>query len=768
VIDRFILAKLEQQGLAPAPKAGKRTLIRRVIRRVAYDLTGLPPSPQDTEAFLRDTSPSAFARVVDRLLASSHFGERWGRYWLDIARYAEDDTRGIGQESYQNAWRYRAWVVKAFDDDMPYDLFVKAQIAGDLLEPKGSSRLRAGLGFFGLGPWYYDMAEPPQARADERHDRVDALTRGFLGLTVACARCHDHKYDPISTKDYYAVAGVFASSDYVEYPLVSDDVVTAYRERKDKISAQEKAIKQYIGTLSNTLAEIEAYKTSRYLVAAWSVLGPAQRSPGDAAENCGLDRETLERWVGYLKESEKDHPYLNGWHGAVSRGATAAEIQKIADSFQEIVLAVLAEKKDIDEENRITMGRPKTVSDALAKHLPNGFATYDDYCPGCNVAVKAIERDKFVLWNDLFGKEPSAQSSDKPGKDEAIYFYAGDQIDRWLSGEWKTHLDELRGELKRHKDALPPPYPFLHGIGEAALPVNLRVNLRGSPYNLGEEVPRRFPAVLSNGEPAPFTHGSGRLELAETIVRHPLTARVMANRIWEHLFGEGIVRTPSNFGQSGQRPTHPELLDYLASRLVEDGWSVKSLIREIVLSSTYQLSSDISEKSYAVDPDNRLLWHANRRRLDVESLRDSILAAAGTLDETLGGPSVDLSKDRKQRTIYARVSRFQLDETLGLFDFPSPSITSEKRNVTQVPLQRLYFLNSAFVMDETRALAVRLLAAGQQDESRKISWLYELLYTREASPEEIRAGLDFLHRNSSAWPEYIQALMSSNEFSFVD
>jgi hypothetical protein len=763
-IDRFILAKLEDRGLAPVGKAPKRAL----IRRLTYDLTGLPPSPLDSEAFLRDSAPSAFARVVDRVLASPHFGERWGRYWLDVARYAEDDTRGIGQESYQNAWRYRDWVVKAFNDDMPYDVFVKAQIAGDLLEPKSSNRLRPGLGFFGLGPWYYDMAEPPQARADERHDRVDALTRGFLGITVACARCHNHKYDPISATDYYALAGVFASSDYVEYPLVPDDVVSAYRDQKNKIAAQEKAIKNYVQTLSDTLAGIEAQKTARYLAAAWSMIEPAKKSAADAAGTPGLDGETLERWVRYLNEREKDHPYLSAWYGAVSRGTTDTEIRNIARGFQQLVLEVLAEKKEIEEENRLTVGRPKKVSDALANHLPNGFATYDDYCPGCNVEVKAIARDKFVLWNDLFGKEPSAPSSDKHAKSGAIYLYTGEQIDRWLSGEWKAHLDELRAELKRLKDALPPAYPYLHGIGEAARVTNLRVNLRGSPYNLGEEVPRRFLAVLSNGEAAPFTHGSGRLELAEAIVRHPLAARVMANRIWEHLFGEGIVRTPSNFGQVGLRPTHPEMLDYLASRLVENGWSVKSLIREIVLSTTYQLSSDVSEKQYAVDPENRLLWHMNRRRLDAEAMRDSILAAAGTLDQTVGGPSVDLSKDRKRRTIYAKVSRFQLDETLGLFDFPSPSITSEKRNITQVPLQRLYFLNSDFVMDQARALAPRLAAAGQQDDSKKISWLYELLFTREASQEDIRTGVDFLQRNSSAWPEYIQSLIATNQFSFVD
>jgi mono/diheme cytochrome c family protein len=760
-IDRFILARLETSGLTPVAAADKRVL----IRRATFDLIGLPPKPEEVHAFLHDSSPEAFTHVVDRLLASPHFGERWGRYWLDVARYAEDDTRGIGQESYQNAWRYRDWVVKAFNDDMPYDLFAKAQIAGDLLEDKHSNRLRPGLGFFGLGPWYYDMAEPPQARADERHDRVDALTRGFLGLTVACARCHDHKYDPISSKDYYALAGVFASSDYVDYPLVSSGIVEAYQGQKEKISEQDEAIKQYTQKLAAILAEIEAQKTALYLARAWRVIGPEKLAP-DSAVASQLDRETLERWVRYLSDPEKDHPYLKPWYEATRHGASSAELRKIATDFQNLSLAILREKEAIDEENLITMGQHKTVIDALANHLPNGFATYEDFCPGCSVVVKAIERDKFVLWNDLFGKEPPpAQPDAAPTSQGAIYLYSGDAIDRWLSGEWKTHLDEMRAQLKTLKSALPQQYPFLHGIGEAAHPVNLKVNLRGSPYNLGDEAPRRFLTVLSNGEPAPFTKGSGRLELAEAIVQHPLAARVMANRIWERLFGAGIVRTPSNFGKMGQRPTHPELLDYLASKMIENRWSVKSLIREIMLSTVYQLSSDYSARDYAQDPGNQLLWRMNRRRLDAEALRDSILFVAGSLDEAIGGPSVDLATDRKRRTVYGKVSRFELNETLALFDFPSPSITAEKRNITLVPLQRLYFLNSDLVMGESRVLAASM---GGHDAAAAIRELYERLVARPASNEEIGIALEFLRKHGGAWSPYVQALLASNEFSFLD
>src|SRR5437867_2295173 len=267
-IDRFILARLETQRLKPVEAADKRTL----IRRANFDLTGLPPTPEEVEAFLNDSSPDAFAKVVDRLLASPHYGERWGRYWLDVARYGEDDGRGLSQESYPNAFRYRDWVIQAFNEDMPYDLFVKAQIAGDLLERKDRDKFLPGLGFFGLGPWYYDITVPLQARADERHDRVDVLTRGFLGLTVACARCHDHKFDPISTKDYYALAGVFASSQYREYPLAPESVVNAYHLHQKKIKEQEVAIKQFMQTEGSQLGEILARRISIYMVAAWKVL----------------------------------------------------------------------------------------------------------------------------------------------------------------------------------------------------------------------------------------------------------------------------------------------------------------------------------------------------------------------------------------------------------------------------------------------------------------------------------------------------------------
>lgn len=802
-IDRFVLSRLEAKGLKPVGAADKRTL----IRRATFDLTGLPPTPEEVKAFLEDSSPEAFAKVVDRLLASPHYGERWGRYWLDVARYGEDDIRGTSQESYPNAFRYRDWVIKAFNDDLPYDLFVKAQVAGDLINGKDRWRLMPGLGFFGLGPWAYDTTVPLQARADERHDKVDVLTRGFLGLTVACARCHDHKFDPISMKDYYGLAGVFYSSPYEEYPLVSEDVVEAYHQHQQKIKSLEEEIKQFIETQSSQLSEILARKTSHYMIAAARVLSldremaqpsrlsqaampvnaaatsasllPAPPStdsatsvPGDpgktkhsgllqVAETEKLDGEILEGWVKYLSNAEREHPFLADWDKTMKVHASPEVLKPLADELQSLLVSIIREKKGIDDRNHIILeqSKPKT---ARMTSLPNGFSTYEEFCPGCNVSVESLERNRFVLWQELVGEKGILHFEDEP-------------LDRRLSPLWISHLNSLRAELQALKKASPEPYPYFHGLADSDQPGNLKIHLRGSPFNLGDEVPRRFPEILSDGPPSVFGNGSGRLQLAEAIARHPVTARVMVNRIWKHHFGQGIVSTPSNFGRLGDRPSHPELLEYLASRFIEGRWSIKALHRDIMLSAAYQLSSEQSERNFTEDPDNRLLWRANRRRLDAEATRDALLLVSGNLSPTLGGPSSELDAGNSRRTVYGKVSRFKLNSTLDLFDFPNPSITSEQRNVTHVPLQKLFFLNSDVIAKQSALLAERLNMQSANDDRSKIQRAYQLCFGRDASEAEVQLGLEFLRKKAdkpvagiSPWQQYSQVLLSSNEFVFVD
>lgn len=574
-IDRFILSSLEQKGLQPAEAADKRVL----LRRATFDLIGLPPTPAELEDFLADESRDAFVKVVDRLLASPQYGERWARHWLDVARYGEDQAHDFKPRKYPDGFRYRDWVVKAFNTDVPYDRFIKMQIAGDLVAPASSGPVSqagsvrdadniAALGYFALGPVYYGGAID-----DEYDDRIDTLSRGFLGLTVSCARCHDHKFDPIPTKDYYSLLGVFSSTEYKEYVL------------KDDGSIDEK------GT----------------------------QLPTD-------------------KEAEKKDPK--------------------------------DEKKD-----------PK------------------------------LDKRKSVL----------------------------------------------------------------HALTESNKQKNARVRIRGNSGNLGDEAPRRFLRVLAGDNPAPFNKGSGRLDLAECIANkdNPLTARVMVNRIWAYHFGRGIVNTPGNFGSLGERPTHPELLDYLAAQFVASGWSIKALHRQIMLSSAYQMNSEYNEQNAKSDPDNLYLWRMNRQRLEVEPWRDAMLAVAGTLDATLGGPPIDLSSaDNLRRTLYGAVSRHQLDPLLRLFDFPDPNLTSDKRALTIIPLQQLFVLNSDFMQRQSKALVARVEKEAGSNDVSKIQRAFVLAYSRYPSEKEIQIGLKFLAANGSskatAWEKYAQVLLSANEFAFVD
>jgi mono/diheme cytochrome c family protein/cytochrome c553 len=607
-IDRFILAKLEANGLSPSPRADKPAL----IRRASFDLVGLPPTPEEVDAFLADDTPGAFARVIDRLLASPHYGERWGRFWLDVARYGEDQAHSFQPRLYPNGYRYRDWLVRALNRDMSYDQFIIEQIAGDLLEgPERLDRL-AALGFFACGPVYYGDSQ----KYDQYADRIDTLTRGFLGLTVACARCHDHKYDPIPTTDYYALAGVFSSTEYVEAPAAPKEQVEAYDKAQAAIQAKDKEIAAFL----------------------------------------------------------------------------------------------------------------KAEADRL--------------------------------------KQKVAKSELK-------------QFERMLTGESKAKLTAMRAELDRLKKNAPPKYPVIHTLGDSPRPADVPVLIRGNLETRGAKVPRRFLTILG-GDQSPFQQGSGRLELARAIASpdNPLTARVMVNRIWQHHFGRGLVASSSNFGALGEPPSHPELLDWLAHRFVASGWSLKALHREILLSSVYQQSSRPSAEGIKKDPGNVLLWRMNGRRLDVEAWRDAMLAVAGRLDATVGGPSVSLeAADNRRRTVYAAISRHDLAWMLRLFDFPDPNITSGGRVETTVPLQELFVLNSEFMATSARDVAARLMVDSRtgRDDDARIRQAYRLLYGRDPTDRERKLGLQYLKTpgpadttRTSRWEKYTHALLATNEFMFVD
>jgi mono/diheme cytochrome c family protein len=716
-IDHFVLSRLEQKGLQPVAAADKRTL----IRRATFDLTGLPPTPEEVNDFIKDKSPDAFAHLVDRLLASPRYGERWGRYWLDVARYADDKFNSTQEDPYPNSFRYRDWVIKAFNDDMPYDMFVKAQIAGDEMPADDPLRYSAGLGFYALSPEMQD-------------DRVDATTRGFLGLTVACAQCHDHKFDPIPTKDFYSLQGVFSSTELHETPLAPKDVVERWQAQKKKVDHQQEVIDRFYSTQREQIAEILAAQTARFLMASRGL-----------ESTDGLDAETLERWRKYLQDPHKDHPFLKKWFELVAAKAPEPALRQAADEFRDHVIAINEEKREVDEKNKITLGLNPSRNTVA------------------NASLASLDRDKYMLWRDLFEKS----SKDAAGffkTPDGVYYYGKGTIERFLQGEWRDYLAAQEKELERLKKELPEKYPFLETIADDAKPADIHVAIRGDRNNPGEIAPRRFLKILSPGEAKPFAHGTGRLELAEAIAdpKNPLTARVIVNRIWQHHFGRGIVDTPSNFGQLGGRPTHPLLLDYLAARFVENGWSIKSLHHEIMLSAVYQLSAANDTTNMQKDPANQFLWRANRQRLDAESLRDAILFVSGSLDVSMGGKAAALDKDCKRRTVYGFVSRRKLDGMLALFDFPNPNNTSESRMMTNVPLQRLYLMNSEFVEEHSHRFADRFTGSEEQ----RIRGMYRTLFGRDPDAEELKLGLAYVKHD--AWPSYARALLASNEFIFID
>ncbi|MEJ7608145.1 MAG: DUF1549 domain-containing protein, partial [Bryobacteraceae bacterium] len=450
-VDRFILAKLEEKGIAPVRPADKHTL----LRRATYDLIGLPPTADEIAAFTADKSPKAFEKVIDRLLSSPHYGERWGRAWLDVARYSDDKLNSTMEEPYPNAFRYRNWVIQAFNDDMPYNQFVKSQIAGDLLpEPE---KTVAGLGFYALSPEFQD-------------DRVDVTTRGFLGLTVACAQCHDHKFDPIPQKDYYSLLGVFNNTKEAEFPLASKAVVDDFKSHKKSVEEQERHLKAFVTNQGDQLARILASRTADYLMAVWT---ESDTEPLDES----LDPETVGRWSTYLTSAQKDHPYLNC--SGASR-VCAANVQRMA-------LEVFDEKKKVDQDNLIRLGGSNEREDLSQADL------------------RSLPSEKYFLWRDLFGNK-------------GVYAYGDPGIERFLSGTWADHLKALRAELALRKTAMPDQYAYYQVIQDVEKLKVQKLFIRGDRNTPGEDAPARFLTVMNHVAPQPFSSkGSGRLELAEAI-----------------------------------------------------------------------------------------------------------------------------------------------------------------------------------------------------------------------------------------------------------
>lgn len=609
-IDTFVLAELVKHRLAPSSAVSKETF----VRRVSFDLIGLPPTPEEIEAFAHDPAPDARERLVERLLASKTHGERWGRFWLDLVRYC--DVAEPWFQSKGKPWPYRDWVIMALNADMPYDRFVRMQIAGDLL-PGAQPRDRAALGFLGISPSYWkelklDPSVIRQVVAEEWEERIQALTGTLLGLTVACARCHDHKFDPITQQDYYALAGVLAGIRQIDRPLVS--------EAEAAIAAQAQA-----------------------------------------------------------------------------------QVEKL--------------RKEIEQIRAKALDKPETKNQ-------------------CDAMLQQIER--------IRRQTPNFDLPLMPCIDDAALAILPD-------GDHRTKLE------------------FKPGAAQ-----DVAVQIRGNAASAGPVVPRRFLAVLSADPPALFSPHRGRLELANALVTSgaPLAARVIVNRVWKHHFGSALVDTLSDFGAQGSRPTHPDLLDDLAARFIQNGWSLKWLHREIVLSATYEQASLHDSGKCAIDPGNRYLWRMNRRNLEIEAWRDAMLTVSGSLKQEMGGPPMSLDDPgNNRRTIYGSVHRRELNDLLRLHGFPDPTMHSPGRIPTITPLQQLFTLNSPFVRQQAIALVARLEKEALATDTQRIQRMYRLLFGRPASTDQVQLALDFLSSGgprSERWRQYAHALLGSNEFLFVD
>jgi hypothetical protein len=691
-IDNFILARLEEKGLKPAPEADPRTL----LRRVTFDLTGLPPSAEEIAAFLADPAPDAYEKVVDRLLASPRYGERWGRHWLDVARYADTKEWVVDEERrLPYPYTYRDWVIKAFNDDLPYDRFLMLQIAADRMVAGDDKSDLAALGFLTVGRSFLNR------QADIIDDRIDVVTRGLLGLTVTCARCHDHKYDPIPTKDYYSLYGIFASSAAPkEMPLLAAPRMSPeYAAYLKELGAREAEVSKFKETRRMEISATfrSASQIAAYLMAAHE----SQGKPDEEAKAAGLNASILRRWIEWMKSNP---PELAAWRSIAS------------PSTGDLWIAL--------------MGAPAPLALAFAE-IPGSL------------------REAADRYGRAFQEEPFQSLITAPEFPSNVPMA---ELDTFLTGDDRGKVRQLRRKVEEmhHHPGAPARAMTLE---ELPSPHHPRVFIRGNPGTPGEEVPRQFLAILSPEDRQAYPDG-GRLELARAIAdpRNPLTARVFVNRVWAQHFGAGLVRTPSNFGVRGDPPTHPELLDWLARAFVTESWSVKKLQRLILLSSVYRQSVTDNPEFRKRDPLNLLLWRQNRRRLDLESMRDSLLAVAGTLDPAMGGRSVEITTApySTRRTVYGTVDRLNLANLYKTFDFAVPDMHSPGRYVTTIPQQALFMMNSPFVMEQAGRIADLPEVRGADSPEARVRAIYRRVYGREATAKEAALGAAYVAGASSA------------------
>lgn len=746
-LDRHVLAQLEAHGLTPMPEAGKRTL----LRRVTHDLTGLPPRTEDMESFLADASPDAYERAVDRLLASPEYGERWGRWWLDIARYADSKGYVFEEERrYAYSYTYRDWVVQAFNRDLPYDRFLKEQIAGDQLASADDPWPMAALGFLTLGRRFLNN------EADIIDDRLDVVFRGTQALTVGCARCHDHKSDPIPTADYYSLYGVFASSQEPgEKPLLGANPnphqAAAYADERAR---REKELADYQAAENAKVIRKLRERVGDYLVCAEETRGKDGSQSEVAARARSLDPRLVEAWK---RESDPakagSHPILGVWL-EIARGGT--------NDFAADTRAAL---------ERLASRNPApnaALLEAFRRESPTNLAD----------AGRILAR---VANDALSALDKAREDARKAGEPEpaALTDAAREALRRWLSGD-ESPIQQATRDIGRfydvpvaqkvralrrkveELDATHPGAPLrAMALIDKPSPVEPVVFKRGNPGNHGPRVPRQFLGILAGPGRKPFDRGSGRLQLAEAIASpdNPLTARVLVNRVWGRHFGVPLVKSPADFGVRTEAPANPALLDHLAVRFMKSGWSIKQLHREILLSATYRQSSEPGRDALAaftanekIDPANQWHWRMNRKRHDFEALRDSLLLVTGSLDRSLGGQPVEMFQDKvvPRRTLYGFIDRQNLPGLLRSFDFASPDTTSAMRFQTTVPQQALFMMNNPFLLELARNATRSPGFRAARTDAERIRWLHRQLLQRAPDPDEEKLGAAFVSAHMQA------------------
>jgi hypothetical protein len=746
-IDAFVFAKLRDAGLVPSPPAKKRTLLRRAY----YDLIGLPPTSEEIEQFENDTSDDAFERVVDRLLDSPHYGERWGRYWLDVARYS--DTRGSSfreDRYFPFSYTYRDYVIRAFNEDLPYDQFILQQLAADQLDLGEDKRPLAAMGYLTLGRTFNGNLH------DVIDDRIDVVSRGLQGMSVNCARCHDHKFDPIPTADYYSMYGIFRSAQTPsELPLIGkpDTASEAYQEYEKGLKKLEAAREELETSVHIELLTHARDNAGKYLQAAHEAAAFTEDAQFEKqARDRELKAKLVKKWLEYLKKSAERHdPIFAPWSAFAAltseqfaeKAATMAPAFAANADLEHPINALVAKAfegappasmDDVNQKYASLLGDvDKQWKDMLAAHTQRGPQSDETQAPvPQSLADENAERLRLVLYG-----------VDSPANIPA------DDVYGLVEYETRLRLAQRRRAVETHQGTHPGRPDHAMALENTPEPVAAYVFKRGDPENKGPDVPRQYLAVLATGERKPFA-GHGRLELAQAIAdkSNPLTARVFVNRVWMQHFGRPIVPTPSDFGLRGERPTHPELLDYLAWRFMEDGWRIKQLHRRIMLSSTYQQASDENETGRAADTANILLWRQNRRRLDFEAMRDSVLKVANNLDLHIGGHPLDITKPpfANRRTVYAEIDREDLPSMFRIFDFAEPTTHSPGRFNTTVPQQALFMMNSPFVAEQARLIA----SPPEPDAEQQIRAMYRKVYMRDPIPSEIELARSFVDGQDTA------------------